>query len=379
MEHLAAVEEVLGQTASRVNSGGAPGVACTAYFYCPGAASHSTPSKATDCQVKIYDDGRMPSVSCLHSSCETALRTAALAIIHRIREAERAERGDAPAAARPITPQIIRPAMPPAPELNPELAASFAAACPRDIDRDFLRRISPISIPAEPHKWAELFLDCLYGHRDRILIFTKFASQGQFLRVIREKNYSLFPVPGRKAHAVPALPDRGEDGVWFLASPVEGTWKENPTVTDPRTGCPKIGRRHAACCTSVPYAVLESDVIPEPQWLRILARLRDDIAAIYTSGGKSIHALIRLHPTPTSADQFNAHRRALIERLVPLGADRAAITAVRLSRLPGAVRLSKLAPGATVATPGHALQSLLYLNPHPLPGIRLCDMPLLRK
>lgn len=380
MDHLAAVEEVLGQTASRVNTGGAPGVACTAYFYCPGAASHSTPSKPTDCQVKIYDDGRMPSVSCLHASCETALRTAALAIIHRIREAERAERGNMPAPPpRQLTPQIIRPAMPPAPELDAELAARFAAGCPRDITRDFLRRVSPIGIPAEPHKWPELFLDALYPHRDRVLIFTKFASQGQFLRVIHEKNYALHPVPGRKAHPVPSLPDRGEDGVWFLASPVEGVWKENPTMTDPRTGAPKIGRRHAACCTAFPFAVLESDVIPEPQWLRILARLRDDIAAIYTSGGKSIHALIRLHPTPKSAEQFNAHRRSLIERLVPLGADRAALTAVRLTRLPGAVRLSKLAPGASVATPGHALQSLLYLNPTPSPGIRICDMPLRRK
>lgn len=383
MNQLAIVEEVLGQSASRVATGGGAGVECCAYFHCPGADSHSTPSKPTDCQVKIYNDGRMPSVSCLHASCETALRTAALAIIHRIREAERAGGADGGAASanerRPRVPQIVRPAMPPAPELNPELAEQFAAACPRDIDRDFLRRISPVTIPAEPHKWPELFLDCLYGHRDRILVFTKFASQGQFLRVIREKNYSLYPIPGRKAHPVPTLPDRAEDGVWFLASPVEGTWKENPAMTDPRTGAPKIGRRHAACCTAFPYAVLESDVLPEPTWLRILARIRDDIAAIYTSGGKSIHALIRLHPTPQSAEQFNAHRRALIERLVPLGADRAAITAVRLSRLPGAVRLSKLSPGSTVANPGDALQRLLYLNPHPAPGVRLCDMPLLRK
>jgi hypothetical protein len=125
--------------------------------------------------------------------------------------------------------------------------------------------------------------------------------------------------------------------------------------------------------------VLESDVIPEATWLRILARLRDDIAAIYTSGGKSVHALLRLHPTPQSAEQFNAHRRQLIERLVPLGADRAALTAVRLTRLPGAVRLSKLAPGASVEAPGSALQTLLYLNPNPSPGVRLCDMPEIRK
>lgn len=379
MNQLAIVEEVLGQTASRVSTGSQAGVDCVAYFHCPGAASHSTPSKPTDCQVKIYDDGRMPSVSCLHASCDTALRSAALAIIARIREIERAERGDTPANREPYRPAIVREPPPPAPEFSPELAEQFAAACPRDIDRDFLRRISPIGIPSDPRKWAELMLDALYTPQDRILIFTKFASQGQFLRVIHGKNYALAPFPGKKAHPVPALPDRGEDGVWFLAAPVEGTWKENPTATDPRTGLPKMGRRHTACCSAFPFAVLESDTLPESTWLRILARMRDDIAAIYTSGGKSIHALIRLHPCPQSAEQFNAQREALIRRFVPLGADRAALTAVRLTRLPGAVRLSKLAPGATPESPGHALQSLLYLNPHPLPGVRLCDMPLQRK
>lgn len=379
MNQLAIVEEVLGQTASRVSNGSQAGVECVAYFHCPGAASHSTPSKPTDCQVKIYDDGRMPSVSCLHASCDTALRSAALAIIARIRETERAERGDSPAAREPYRPAIVRETPPPAPEFSAELAEQFAAACPRDIDREFLRRISPIGIPADPRKWSELLLDSLYSIQDRILIFTKFASQGQFLRVIHGKNYALAPFPGKKAHPVPALPDRGEDGVWFLASPVEGLWKENPTATDPRTGLPKLGRRHTACCTAFPFAVLESDTLPESTWLRILARMRDDIAAIYTSGGKSIHALIRLHPCPQSAEQFNLHRESLLRRFVPLGADRAALTAVRLTRLPGAVRLSKLAPGASPESPGPALQSLLYLNPHPSPGVRLCDMPIRRK
>lgn len=379
MNHLPFVEEILGQSASRVVPGSQPGVDCVAYFHCPGSASHSTPSKPTDCQIKIFNDGRMPSVSCLHASCETVLRTTALAIIHRIREAERAARGDSPRSNPAPQPIIHRDPLPPSPELDPDLAASFAAKCPRDITRDFLRSISPLAIPPAPHKWPELFLDSLYSHKDRILIFTKFASQGQFLRVIHEKNYSLHPVPGQRAHAVPSLPDRGEDGVWFLASPVVGTWQENPNMTDPKTGLPKIGRRHAACCTSFPYAVLESDVIPEPQWLRILARLRDDIAAIYTSGGKSIHALIRLHPTPQSPEQFNIFRRQLIERLVPLGADRAAITAVRLSRLPGSVRLSKLADGASMLSPGPALQELLFLSPSSNLNVRLCDLPLLRK
>ena len=57
----------------------------------------------------------------------------------------------------------------------------------------------------------------------------------------------------------------------------------------------------------------------------------------------------------TPAEFKNARARLL--RLAAVGADPAAITAVRLSRLPGITRAEKPAP--------HNLQRLLYLNPSP--------------
>jgi hypothetical protein len=55
-----------------------------------------------------------------------------------------------------------------------------------------------------------------------------------------------------------------------------------------------------------------------------------------------------------SKQQWDAKRNQIRPILVPLGADEAAMTGVRLSRLPGALR-------------GLQQQELLYLNPNPSP------------
>lgn len=289
-----------------------------------------------------------------------------MAIIRAIRAAEREEQGGSPKARTPLRTRILTsPAPPPErPQFNPEQAESIAATCPiaGDVSRAWLRAISPMSIPADPTRWAELLLDTLYHHRERILVFDTFKSQGTHLRVVHEANYRLHHSPGHKATPCKILPQRAADGAWFLTAPVLGTWQPNPNNRG-ADGQPKLGRRHAACCTRFPYAVLESDTLPEATWLRILVQLQFPIAAIYTSGGKSLHALLKVNAT--TAAQFNAARKILLRVCTPIGADPAAITPVRLSRLPGCVRLSK---GEA------AMQELLYLNPTPQPRQPLCTM-----
>jgi hypothetical protein len=81
------------------------------------------------------------------------------------------------------------------------------------------------------------------------------------------------------------------------------------------------------------------------------------IAAIYTSGGKSIHALVRLDAESKAA--WDAERDRMRTALVTFGADEGALTAVRLTRLPGAKRDERP-------------QELLYLNPNPS-GIPIID------
>jgi hypothetical protein len=87
------------------------------------------------------------------------------------------------------------------------------------------------------------------------------------------------------------------------------------------------------------------------------------VVAIYTSGGKSIHFLIRVD----AADKVEY--LAAVDRLRPglvrLGADPVSMSGVRLTRLPGAMR-------------GERRQELLYLDPAATPE-PIAEKPELRK
>jgi len=96
--------------------------------------------------------------------------------------------------------------------------------------------------------------------------------------------------------------------------------------------------------------VLENDEADTNDWLSCLVQLPLKIAAIYKSGGKSIHALVRLDAI--SKADWDAKCDQMKPVLVTLGADPGALTAVRLTRLPGAMR-------------GDKPQKLLFLNPSP--------------
>jgi hypothetical protein len=139
----------------------------------------------------------------------------------------------------------------------------------------------------------------------------------------------------------------GHQGVWFLANPVTGKPFNGPVNQWFPNG---ETWRTEASVTSWRYLVIESDKAPEHLWLRMLVQLQLPIVAIYTSGGRSIHSLVRVdQPSKSAWDQY---RDSIKNGLVELGADPGSLTAVRLTRLPGCVR------GET-----GQLQELLFLNP----------------
>jgi len=143
----------------------------------------------------------------------------------------------------------------------------------------------------------------------------------------------------------------------FLSNPIDGKRHYNPRTE-------KMSDRSQESVTSFRYAVLESDQAPACLWLPAIAQLDLPIAAVYTSGGKSVHALWRVDAD--SKEDWDAKVEVMKPRLVTLGADPDALTAVRLTRLPGCMRRST----------GN-LQKLLYLNPSPTIS-PLTNMPVIR-
>jgi hypothetical protein len=111
-----------------------------------------------------------------------------------------------------------------------------------------------------------------------------------------------------------------------------------------------LSRRSEEAVSAFRYAVLESDEADADDWLRCLVQMPLRIACICESGKRSIHALVRLDAA--SKADWDRLMAPLKPVLITLGADRGALSAVRLSRLPQAMR-------------GERCQRLLYLNPQP--------------
>lgn len=170
------------------------------------------------------------------------------------------------------------------------------------------------------------FLEMMYPRRENVLLFTVYESQGQ----------AIWPRD--------EVPQAGEKGVWFLAQPVNGE-----SLPNPRTG--KMSRRSQESVTAFRYLVLESDQADLCDWLGLLVQLPLRIEAIYTSGGKSVHALVRVD-CRTHREWEDAAKELMptFNLLGIAGVDPKTLTSVRLTRLPGCFR-------------GGKLQKLLYLRP----------------
>lgn len=169
-------------------------------------------------------------------------------------------------------------------------------------------------------------LGAVGGPIEKVLTFSIYESQGQAL-------WPDDPVPAA-----------GERGVWYLAQPVDGK-----TYANSRTG--KTSRRSRESVTAFRYLVLESDQADLRDWLGLLVQLPLRIDAIYTSGGKSVHALVRVDCR--THQEWEDYVRAMMPTLNLLGmagVDPKTLTSVRLTRLPGCLRAGKL-------------QKLLYLRP----------------
>lgn len=163
----------------------------------------------------------------------------------------------------------------------------------------------------------------------------------------RQKQGCLWAPHG--ADQPPWIPP-SEHGAWFLSNPVKGD------VWDSATG--RRTRRSEANLSNFRHLVLESDEVPHEDWLRILIQLPLPIVSLVTAGNFSVHALVRIGCR--TKQEFEGSKQELEQIMIPLGACPSSMSAVRLTRLPGALR-------------GTSQQELLFLNPDP-EVVRIADL-----
>lgn len=318
--------------------------------HCPAKGAHTGKSARTDCRIFLdYDaSGRKPGAFCQHESCHGQLtdlnrqfRDLIFADRGKARRSDGENKGVAP---KPVNREEWIP------DYDEGKLAERVAGVP-EIGQEWFIERSPI----DPRKvTGGEFLEHVFLKGERVLVFTEFFSQGNFLWEVGKGGFRLGDKQGVKA-VRSALPTAGKEGVWYMCQPVDGQWYPNA-----RNGG-KMSRRSLESVQAFPHMVLESDEAPEGLWFRFLARLNLRIRAIYSSGGKSWHALVVVNME--SKVEFDTFLRQTAKRILPVfGADPGALTPVRLTRLPACKR-------------GGRLQKLIYLDPEPSMDEPLLDKP----
>ena len=226
--------------------------------------------------------------------------------------------------------------------------ANLAAQGPKPSNwRHWLWERSPKRPPAMN---AFAFLKYAFRPGEIVLLFDEFESRTPRWTVrISDPMDCTLPAGLREG-------GKGE-GIWFLAAPVDGQFHPNPRSSG-RLSC-----RSEESVTDWRHAVLESDQAPAETWLPAIVQLPLKIVAIYTSGSRSIHVLINVGAR--TKEEWDACIKPLKRPLAVLGCDPGALSAVRLTRLPGCRRPRK-----------NGFQQLLYLNPEPAETL-LADLPAL--
>lgn len=379
---------------------------------CPGEASHSGGSSGQDCRLftSYGPNGEKPGAFCLHKSCKPVLDE----LNGRFRDAIFSRDEAGPRAGGGVNEGVARAPRPREawiPEFDFERLRQTVAAVP-EISEEWLMERSPL----DPRGLGPGdFLEKVFADGERVLVFTDWKSQGDFLWQVGRGGYRLAEQRGVKAVRSKLPRDGGAEGVWFLSNPVDGGWHVNPR----REG--RFSRRSEEAVTAWRHLVVECDeektlkkkawalkeglrlkakgedvqaafagvpvkwkegMLSRPEtwggeaellerqavqvpglWRRFLAMLPLPVVALYTSGGASLHALVRVDQRDKPS--FDTMLRERAKRILPLfGADPGAMTPVRLTRLPGCTRKNRE-------------QRLLWLNPAP-DEKTLMEMPKLR-
>lgn len=181
-----------------------------------------------------------------------------------------------------------------------------------------LWEVSQIRMHWEPHDDAAQLLRHLYGPDDFIFIGER-QERGIVGKTIR-----------RAGQWIEHIECGGPTAPHILPNPLTGL-----------SGTTKNGKptlRGDACVKIFRYAVVEFDEIPKEEQAAFFMFVNLPIAVIIDSGGKSLHAWIRIDAPNAEVWTREVEHQLFDGLLKPLGVDSACKNEARMSRLPGHLR-----------------------------------------
>lgn len=217
------------------------------------------------------------------------------------------------------------------------------------IDEADLWHASKIYPGEDWQKDSTLFIEHLYLPNEFVCICTDFDLQSKK----DGSQKAVLKGSGETRTAADWLLKINRDG---LPSRDAGAWiRFNPIA---QTGSGAGGAHRDSDVIAWRYLLVESDELPFGLQLSLYARLALPIAALLTSGGKSVHAIVKVDSS--NAQDFRADADFVLGRLMRFGVDPQNRNPSRYGRLPGVRR--------SIGATGDGWQRLLYLNPQPKGG-----------
>ena len=271
------------------------------WLQCPAQHLHTGLNARRDCRLTLNDD-RPPTIYCVHNSCRDALAIANQALRSAIGKIERAhERGEVatPAGGRRY-------------EIRPTLRA------PEPVPTRPRKPVQPVELPAPLSDGTRRHLAATFEPEDMV---------------------SIVRANGRGEVA--------SGGALQLATDDVDEWPHGTFVrVNPMTGA----GRSDADVVRFRHVLLEGDKSDKRTQYAAIVASGLPVSVVVDSGGKSIHAWVRVDAA--NAEEYRdrgARAAAALEEYEGVDVDRACLNASRLARLAGCAR-------------GEARQELLAVN-----------------
>jgi len=271
-------------------------------------------------------------------------------LLHKLTDAER-NQGNKPrgyllgvraTAPRPATPAPPKPAPAPPPQVMVERVLRGFHCTAADLIAASPCKLPPLIQGPHFHRQGAYLLDQLFEPGELVNIVLCGKPDGDKFKPDTGETFERNEWQTRLMEPI----ETGAGGAWVRMNPLDGQGVSDVNVVAHR------------------FALVEIDKLPIGEQISLLAILIPclPIAAIITSGGKSVHAWVRVDAA--SHDDYRKSVSDLLALLKPYGVDNKNKNPSRLSRLPGVAR--------QVGATGDGQQRLLYLNPNPQQKPTLC-------